>query len=172
MDINDEIATCQIGQPHLGFTMTAMVDDDGILDGEAKIYDPSGQLCAKFYYEEGEETGKCELYYDSGELYFDGYLEKGYRVEEVLNILNMVKNCLMAFIRTVKEISISKETKRNESIGMKLMLLAKSYVYVKRTIKDKTMELVILSTMDIFKQSVFGRMARKLVYGTNLRVIK
>lgn len=79
MDINDEIATCQIGQPHLGFTMTAMVDDDDILDGEAKIYDPSGQLCAKFYYEQGEETGKCELYYDSGELYFDGYLEKGYR---------------------------------------------------------------------------------------------
>lgn len=78
----------------------------------------------------------------------------------------------MAFIRTVKEISISKETKRNESIGMKLMLLAKSYVYVKRTIKDKTMELVILSTMDILKQSVFGRMDRKLVYGTNLRVIK
>ena len=76
MDINDEIATCQIGQPHLGFTMTAMVDDDGILDGEAKIYDPSGQLCAKFYYEQGEETGKCELYYDSGELYFDGYLER------------------------------------------------------------------------------------------------
>ena len=79
MDINDGIATCQIGQPHLGFTMIAMVDDDNTLDGEAKIYDPSGQLCANFYYEEGEETGECELYYDSGELYFDGYLEKGYR---------------------------------------------------------------------------------------------
>ena len=84
MDTEDEIATCEIGQPHFGFTMMAMIDeeeddDDIILDGEAKIYDPSGQLCAEFYYEKGEATGECKLYYESGELYFDGYLEKGYR---------------------------------------------------------------------------------------------
>ena len=84
MDIEDGIATCEIGQPHFGFTMKAMIDeeeddDDIILDGEAKIYDSDGQLCAFFYCDEGEETGECRLYYDSGELYFDGYLEKGYR---------------------------------------------------------------------------------------------
>ena len=84
MDTEDEIATCEIGQPHFGFTMKTMIDDeeddeDIILDGEAKIYDPSGQLCAKFYYEKGEATGECKLYYESGELYFNGYLENGYR---------------------------------------------------------------------------------------------
>ena len=80
MDIEDGIATCQIGRPHLGFTMMAMIndeedDEDIILDGKAKIYDPSGQLCAKFYYEKGEATGECKLYYESGKLYFNGYLD-------------------------------------------------------------------------------------------------
>lgn len=79
MNTEDGIATCLIGQPHFGYTMKAEVDDNNLLNGEAKIYDSDGQLCAFFYCDEGEETGECRLYYDSGELYFDGYLEKGYR---------------------------------------------------------------------------------------------
>ena len=77
--IEDGIATCEIGQPHLGYTMLAIVDMYYSLNGDAIIYNLNGQLCAELYYEKGEETGPCKLYYDSGELYFDGYLEKGYR---------------------------------------------------------------------------------------------
>ena len=75
--IEDGIATCEIGQPHLGYTMQARVDMYYSLNGDAKIYNLNGQLCAELYFYEGEETGPCKLYYDSGELYFDGYLEKG-----------------------------------------------------------------------------------------------
>ena len=79
MNIEDTKAICDIGKPHIGYTMKATVGYDDILDGEAKIYDPNGQLCAELYYERGEITGECKLYYESGELFFDGYFEKGYR---------------------------------------------------------------------------------------------
>ena len=79
MIIDDEIATCDIAQPHDGCIMIAMVDEDDKLDGEAKIFDPDNNVLAVFYYEKGEATGQCKLYYQSGELYFDGYLKNGYR---------------------------------------------------------------------------------------------
>lgn len=77
--MEDGIATCEIGQPHLGYTLLAIVDMYYCLNGDAHIYNSNGQLCAELIFFEGEETGPCKLYYDSGELYFDGYLEKGYR---------------------------------------------------------------------------------------------
>lgn len=79
MNIEDGKAICDIGKPHIGYPMKAAVGYDDILDGEAKIYDPKGQLCAEFYYDRGEITEECKLYYESGELYFDGYFETGYR---------------------------------------------------------------------------------------------
>ena len=79
MNIEDGVAICDIGKPHIGYTIKAPVVHDDILDGEAQIYDPNGQLYAEFHYDRGEITGECKLYYESGELYFDGYFEKGYR---------------------------------------------------------------------------------------------
>ena len=73
-----KVATSQIGAPHQGFTIIALVKHDNF-NGEAKILDPNGQLWAKFKYKKGKATGKCKLYYESGELFYDGYMKDGYR---------------------------------------------------------------------------------------------
>ena len=50
---NNKTATCQIGT--------------------------HGRLWAKFTYAKGEATGNCKLYYESGKLFYDGYMKDGYR---------------------------------------------------------------------------------------------
>ena len=75
---DDKIATCQIGAPHRGFSLTTFTDHNRF-DGEAEIRDPNGQLWARYEYSQGEATGKCELYYESGDLFYDGYMKNGYR---------------------------------------------------------------------------------------------
>lgn len=51
----------------------------GQLHGKAVIIDPDGRTYAEFSYKNGNGNGKCNLYYESGELFFRGYLVSGYR---------------------------------------------------------------------------------------------
>ena len=78
MEIDDNMATCQIGKPHLGFTMSAQTFDKK-LHGKARIVDPTGIIWADFLFVEGKATGKCKLYYESGSLFYEGYLKDGFR---------------------------------------------------------------------------------------------
>ena len=55
-------ALCEIGSPHLGYTLKASVKD-GLLNGNATIEDPNGTIVARLNYEKGMENGKCTLYY-------------------------------------------------------------------------------------------------------------
>ena len=71
-------ALCEIGFPHLGYTLKASVKD-GLLNGNATIEDSNGTIVARLNYEKGMENGKCTLYYKSGKVYFQGYLQNGYR---------------------------------------------------------------------------------------------
>ena len=71
-------AICEVGSPHLGYTIKASVKN-GLLEGNATIEDPSGITVARLTYEKGIENGKCTLYYKSGKVYFEGYFQNGYR---------------------------------------------------------------------------------------------
>ena len=71
-------AICEVGSPHLGYTLKASVKND-LLEGNATIEDPSGIIVARLTYEKGIENGKCKLYYKSGKVYFKGYFQNGYR---------------------------------------------------------------------------------------------
>ena len=71
-------AICEVGSPHLGYTLKASVKND-LLEGNATIEDPSGITVARLTYEKGIENGKCTLYYKSGKVYFKGYFQNGYR---------------------------------------------------------------------------------------------
>ena len=55
-------ALCEIGSPHLGYTLKASVKD-GLLNGNATIEDPNGTIVARLNYEKGMENDKCTLYY-------------------------------------------------------------------------------------------------------------
>ena len=48
--MEDRIATCEIGQPHLGYTLLAIVDMYYCLNGDAHIYNSNGQLCAELFF--------------------------------------------------------------------------------------------------------------------------
>ena len=52
---------------------------DGKLNGDTTIITPTNVVIAKLRYSQGEMTGFCKLYYQSGNLFFDGYLKNGYR---------------------------------------------------------------------------------------------
>ena len=71
-------AFCEVGSPHLGYTIKASVKND-LLEGDATIEDPSGTIVARLTYEKGIENGKCTLFYKSGKVYFVGYFQNGYR---------------------------------------------------------------------------------------------
>ena len=66
------------GAPHQGYTIHSHMWN-GKLDGDATIITPTNVVIAKLRYSQGEMTGFCKLYYQSGNLFFDGYLKNGYR---------------------------------------------------------------------------------------------
>ena len=78
IDIGENEAICLIGGHHQGYTIEAS-QKNVKLNGEAFLYDYDHRVVASFTYQEGEENGKCKLYYRSGEIYFSGLLHKGYR---------------------------------------------------------------------------------------------
>lgn len=75
---NDEKAICSIGFPHAGLILEVDVKD-GNFHGTAVIRDGDDFVYAMFEYCKGEATGTCKLYYNTGEIFFSGYLKKGYR---------------------------------------------------------------------------------------------
>ena len=66
------------GHPHQGYTIQTQMRD-GKLNGDATIMSPGKITIAIFQYVDNEITGECELYYDSGELFFEGSLKNGFR---------------------------------------------------------------------------------------------
>ena len=78
LDINENMAICQIGSPHHGYTLKAS-QKIGILDGVAFLYDYDNRFVASLTYQEGVANGMCRMYYRSGDIYFSGFLHEGYR---------------------------------------------------------------------------------------------
>ena len=68
----------EVGSPHQGYTIHAHMND-GRLNGNATIQTPNNSVIAEFNYVQGNMTGPCELYYESGNIFFTGYLKDGYR---------------------------------------------------------------------------------------------
>lgn len=67
-----------IGPPHQGYKIyTSMVNNK--LEGKAKLLNTRNKIIATFSYVKGEMTGLCKIYFQSGELYYRGYLLNGYR---------------------------------------------------------------------------------------------
>ena len=66
------------GYPHQGYIIQTQMRD-GKLNGDAIIKSPDNITVAKYQYVDNEITGECELFYDSGELFFEGSLKNGYR---------------------------------------------------------------------------------------------
>lgn len=75
---NSDEAVCQIGFPHHDYKMVVRLRDNQ-LHGKAVITNPVGRVVAQFSYKNGNGNGKCKLYYESGSLFFSGYLINGYR---------------------------------------------------------------------------------------------
>ena len=76
--IDNENVILNIGSPHQGYTIQTKMKD-GKLNGRAIIKTTNNTIIAEFEYRSNEIKGQCKLYYDSGELYFEGNLEDGYR---------------------------------------------------------------------------------------------
>ena len=77
-NIDNKNVILHIGSPHQGYTIeTKMLDKK--LNGKATIKTTNNIIIAELEYRRNELTGECKLYYDSGELYFEGNLENGYR---------------------------------------------------------------------------------------------
>ena len=76
--IDSENVILNIGSPHQGYTIQTKMKD-GELNGRAIIKTMNNTIIAEFEYRSNEIKGQCKLYYDSGELYFEGNLEDGYR---------------------------------------------------------------------------------------------
>ena len=75
---DSENVILKIGSPHQGYTIQTKMRD-GKLDGKAILRTDGNTIIAKYQYRSNEIKGQCKLYYDSGELYFEGSLEDGYR---------------------------------------------------------------------------------------------
>ena len=75
---DSENVILNIGSPHQGYTIQTKMKD-GKLNGKAIIKTMNNTIIAEFEYRSNEIKGQCKLYYDSGELYFEGNLEDGYR---------------------------------------------------------------------------------------------
>ena len=76
--IDSENVILNIGSPHQGYTIQTKIRN-GKLNGKAIIKTINNTIIAEFEYRSNEVKGQCKLYYDSGELYFEGNLEDGYR---------------------------------------------------------------------------------------------
>ena len=76
--IDSENVILNIGSPHQGYTIQTKMRD-GKLNGKATLKTMKNAIIAEFEYRSNELKGQCKLYYDSGELYFEGNLEDGYR---------------------------------------------------------------------------------------------
>ena len=76
--INNGKVILHIGPQNQGYTIYTQLKDD-ILNGEAILQTPNKIVIAEFNYDKGSMTGPCKLYYDSGELFFEGSLVNGYR---------------------------------------------------------------------------------------------
>ena len=75
---DSENVILNIGSPHQGFTIETKMRD-GKLNGKATLKTMKNTIIAEFEYRSNELKGECKLYYDSGELYFEGNIEDGYR---------------------------------------------------------------------------------------------
>ena len=76
--IDSQKVILNIGAPHQGYTIQTKMND-GKLDGKATLKTANNTILAEFEYQSNEMKGECKLYYDSGELFFEGNLEGGYR---------------------------------------------------------------------------------------------
>ena len=68
--IDSENVILNICSPHQGYTIQTKMKD-WKLNGKAVIKTTNNTIIAEFEYRSNEKKGQCELYYDSGELYFD-----------------------------------------------------------------------------------------------------
>ena len=75
---NKKEVVLNIGPPHQDYTIQTKMKN-GKLEGKATLKNPQKKVIATFTYVESEMTGQCKIYYESGKLYFSGYLLKGYR---------------------------------------------------------------------------------------------
>ena len=75
---DSENVILNIGSPHQGYAIQTKMRD-GKLNGKATLKTMKNTIIAEFEYRSNELKGECKLYYDSGELYFEGNLEDGYR---------------------------------------------------------------------------------------------
>ena len=75
---NKKAVVLSIGPPHQQYTIQTKIKS-GKLEGKATLTNPQHKVIATFMYVESEMTGQCKLYYESGSLFFSGYLLKGYR---------------------------------------------------------------------------------------------
>lgn len=115
MEVNDNIATCKIGPPHQGYIMDAEIDDNYVPNGEATIRNCNGETRAVLHYEKGKETGACKLYYESGKLYFSGYLRNGYRNGRGIEYDEAGKVIFYGFYKNGKRIpNITRNVKKEE----------------------------------------------------------
>ena len=78
VDTSNKTVVCHIGSPHSGYTIQTH-QKNGMLDGEAKIYNTDGRIIGIFTYQRGVEDGKCTFYYNTGNIFFTGFLKNGYR---------------------------------------------------------------------------------------------
>lgn len=54
-------------------------DEKWLTEWREIIEIPDGQIIAEFEYYDSKMTEPCKLYYNSGDLFFEGYLVNGYR---------------------------------------------------------------------------------------------
>ena len=68
----------EVGPPHEGYSIETSIIN-WKMEGESKILSKDNIVIATLVFVDGVATGPCKLYDESGLLYYEGYLENGYR---------------------------------------------------------------------------------------------
>ena len=72
---NNEKCIVEVGPPHEGYSIETTIEN-WKMNGESKILSKDNIVIATLTYVNGDATGPCKLYDESGILFFEGYLLK------------------------------------------------------------------------------------------------
>ena len=66
--------------PFTGYTLRAGLSAEEKIDGDGLLRDPQGIVFAELHFDNGNLNGPCKLFTTNGDIFFDGFIENGFRV--------------------------------------------------------------------------------------------
>ena len=123
----------EVGSPHQGYTIHAHMND-GRLNGNATIQTPNNSVIAEFNYVQGNMTGPCELYYESGNIFSQDISRMVIVKGKGQSTMNKEKKYSLDFMIKAGNYIYPHAKKWGENIGKKWIKICNCLVFVKWTI--------------------------------------